>query len=115
MGVFGERTHALRSTGAPLAVDADDLGLFRGLGRFMGDFSAFELSDGLPAGARVLASAGRDPGTTAFIAYTLGAGIVLRLGTPQWSEELRQSGPATEVQSVTTRIWRLLASRHRVG
>jgi hypothetical protein len=104
--VFGERLRPLLHTSAaPLVVERDDLDLFAGDDRFVGEFTRFEPS----AGARRLATAaGREPGTSAFVAYRLGSGTVIRVGTPQWARQLAPSALSEEVQRVTIRIWRLL-------
>jgi hypothetical protein len=107
---FGERpTNLLRTSPAPLAVQEDDLGLLRGVDGFFGEFSVFERSGELAEGARLRSSAGRDPGEPAFVAYSLGDGVVVRSGTPQWAGELSESRLGLEVPRVTERIWRLLA------
>lgn len=105
---LGERTALLRTSQAPLAVEQDRVGLFRGLDRFVGGFTVFERSAGLPPGARLLAGAGRDPGQPAFVAYRLGRGIAFRTGTPQWSRELSEGSLGVEVPRVTQRLWALL-------
>jgi len=102
---LGERTALLRAPPAPLSVEQDRLGLFRS--RFVGEFSIFERSAGLPRGARRLAAAGRDPGQPAFIAYRLGRGLVVRVGTPQWT----RATSSAEVSGVTKRMWALLRRR----
>jgi hypothetical protein len=107
--VFGERTSLLRTSPAPLEVFEDDLGLFEGLTRFVGDFTVFEPSRGLPPDARRLSAAGRERDQPAFVAFELGDGIVLRTGTPQWARELNESRLSVEVPQVTKRIWRLLS------
>jgi FlgD Ig-like domain len=106
--LFGERTELVRTGRAPLVVDRDDLGLFRGLDRFMGAFTRFERSMRLPGGARMLSSAGRASGPPAFVAYRLGNGVVVRVGTPQWSSELAGSAANVEVAHVTKRLWSFL-------
>jgi hypothetical protein len=108
---LGERTAQLRTSDAPLAVQRDRIGLFHGLGGMFGSFSVFELSRALPPGARGLTAAGRDPGRPALVGYRLGRGIVVRLGTPQWSRELRKGRLDVEAPRVTARLWRLLARR----
>ena len=60
---------------------------------------------GLPESARRLTEAGRDPGQPAFVAYGLGGGIVIRVGTPQWARELDESALSLELPQVTKRIW----------
>src|SRR5215208_3859895 len=49
----------------------DGLGLFDGVSGFVGEFTVFENSTGLPASARRITEAGRDPGQPAFIAFGL--------------------------------------------
>jgi len=109
--VFGERTkRLLRTDAAPLVLEGDDkLGLFAGSDRFIGEFSAFEPTAGLPGDTTPLTAAGRDPGEPDFVAYRLGKGIVLRSGTPQWALELSEGRLSVEIPRAMTRIWRLLA------
>jgi hypothetical protein len=106
---FGERTELTRTSAAPLTVFDDKLGLFEGVSGFVGEFTVFEPSSGLPASARSLSEAGREAGRPAFVAYGLGGGIVLRVGTPQWARELEESALSLELPQVTKRIWTLLA------
>ena len=80
--VFGERTALLRTGAAPLSVFQDELGLFDGLSSLIGEFTLFERSVGLPTGAALLVSAGREADQPAFVAFRLGDGLVLRTGTP---------------------------------
>lgn len=105
---FGERASLLKAGSAPLVVERDELGLFKGLDRFVGEFNVFERSTRLPPGARSLVEAGRASGEPAFVAYRLGRGIVLRSGTPEWARELNPSRLSVDVPRVTKRIWRLL-------
>lgn len=108
--VFGERTkQLLRTDPAPLAVEQDELGLFGGADRFVGEFTVFEPSAALPGDQEPLTAAGRDPGEPALVAYRLGKGTVLRAGTPQWAAELSAGRLSVEVPRATRRIWRLLA------
>jgi len=110
---FGEATSLLRTSAAPLTVFDDGLGLFEGIDSFVGDFTEFEQSQSLPTEARTIATAGRDPGQPAFVAYGLGGGLVIRTGTAQWSRELEEAALSDEVPAVTQRIWRLLARENR--
>ncbi len=103
---FGERSSPLSTELAPLVVSSDSLGLFAQTSGAVGLFSSFEQSDGLPAGARVLTAAGRDPAHPAFVAYALGRGLVVRTGTAQWSAALASDA---QVQDVTTGLWSLLS------
>ncbi|HYN90382.1 MAG TPA: N,N-dimethylformamidase beta subunit family domain-containing protein [Thermoleophilaceae bacterium] len=107
---FGEQTELVRTSPAPLTVFEDGLGLFEGLSGFVGEFTVFEASRGLPSGARRITAAGRDPGQPAFLAIGLGGGIVLRAGTPQWARELEESALSLELPQVTKRIWRMLSA-----
>jgi hypothetical protein len=110
---FGEGTALLRTSSAPLTVFEDGLGLFEDLDEFLGDFTVFEESDGLPTESRRIATAGRDPRRPAFVAFGLGGGLVIRTGTPQWASELEEERLGEEVPVVTDRIWRLLAQGAR--
>ena len=110
---FGEATSLLRTSAAPLTVFEDGLGIFEGLDSFVGDFTEFEQSQSLPSDARTIATAGRDPGQPAFVAYGLDGGLVIRTGTPQWPAELEEEALSEEVPAVTRRIWRLLARENR--
>lgn len=108
--LFGERTRLFRTDpAAPLRAERDRLGLFRGVDQLFGEFSAFERSEALPPGARLLTGAGREKGQPAFVAYRLGKGTVIRPGTPQWERELEESRLSVEVPRVTRRIWSLLS------
>jgi hypothetical protein len=106
---FGERAEMLRTSRAPLDVLEDDVGLFAGLTDFIGEFTEFEVSRGLARDTTRVAAAGRETDEPAFVAYSLGDGLVIRTGTPQWARELDQSRLSLEVQQVTDRIWRLLS------
>jgi N,N-dimethylformamidase beta subunit-like protein/flagellar hook capping protein FlgD len=110
---FGETTNLLRTSAAPLTVFEDGLALFENLDSFIGDFTEFEQSQSLPTSARTIATAGRDPGQPAFVAFGLGGGVVIRTGTAQWSRELDEAALSEEVPAVTNRIWRLLAQENR--
>jgi hypothetical protein len=105
--VLGEQTAPAASAAAPLVVNpGDTLGLFSGTDGFIGLFTRFEQSRRRVGGTRVVASAGREPGQPAFVAYKLGNGLVVRMGTPQWSRMLATD---TEVASVTKSLWSLLS------
>jgi hypothetical protein len=106
---LGERTKTIRTSAAPLTVFEDSLALFEGVSGFVGDFTVFETTSGLPQSARRMSEAGRDPGEPAFVAFGLGGGIVIRSGTPQWARELNESALSLELPQVTKRIWKLLS------
>jgi FlgD Ig-like domain len=110
--LFGERTRELlRTSGAPLVVEDDELGLFGTADRFIGEFTLFERSAEMPPRTEPLTAAGRDPGEPAFVAYRLGKGLVIRVGTPQWATELSTGRLGVEVPRATRRIWRRLQGR----
>lgn len=107
VNVFGEETALTRIAEAPMVVNQPDmLGLFAGTDGFVGLFTRFEQSKTLVGGAQILSSAGRDPRHPAFVAYRLGKGIVVRVGSPAWSADLAGN---TELTDVTRRIWSLLS------
>jgi hypothetical protein len=107
VNVFGEQTSETRIETAPMVVNpGDELGLLSGTGGFFGLFDRFEQQDRLVGGAQLLESAGRDPKHPAFVAYKLGNGTVVRLGTPEWASKLASD---VEVSDVTRRIWELLS------
>src|SRR5215207_5976288 len=106
---LGERTKVVATSSAPLTVFEDSLGLFEGVSGFLGDFTVFETTAGLPQSARRMTEAGRDPGQPAFVAFGLGGGVVIRSGTPQWARELNESALSLELPQVTKRIWKLLS------
>jgi hypothetical protein len=105
--LLGEQTGAASSAAAPLVVNpGDTLGLFSGTDGFVGLFTRFEQSRRRAADTKIEASAGRDASHPAFVAYTLGRGLVVRTGTPQWSRMLSTD---TEVAAVTKSLWSLLS------
>ncbi|MFL5884070.1 MAG: N,N-dimethylformamidase beta subunit family domain-containing protein [Thermoleophilaceae bacterium] len=106
INALGEGTGALRIPPAPLVVSTDRLGLFGGTDGFVGLFTDFEQETSLPRGARLLAGAGRDPKKPAFVAYSLGRGTVIRVGTPAWTSSIDSDA---QVARVTQRIWALLS------
>jgi hypothetical protein len=104
---LGEQTAPASSAAAPLVVNpGDTLGLFARSDGYIGLFTRFEQSVQRVEGADLLASAGRDPGKPAFVAYKLGRGTVIRIGTPQWSGALSSD---TEVANVTSSLWSYLS------
>jgi hypothetical protein len=101
---FGERTALVRADApVPMSVGEDRLDLFST--GSLGQFSVFERSVGLPGQQRALSAAGQDPSRPDFVAYRLGRGMVVRVGTPQWSEQLSSA----EIAGVTRELWRLVS------
>jgi N,N-dimethylformamidase beta subunit-like protein/flagellar hook capping protein FlgD len=102
---LGESTALARGPQASLAASVDDLGLFAGTGGVVGPFTSFDDSVRLPPGTRALTAAGARSRSD-LVAYRLGRGLVIRLGTPQWASAL---GTSSAVQEVTKRTWALLS------
>jgi FlgD Ig-like domain len=110
VNVLGERLQPLLRTGAaPLSVEVDELGLFEAGDSFVGDFTLFEPSGGLPGESQPLTAAGREPDAPDLVAYRLEDGLVVRLGTPQWAARLARDRLGLELPRATVRLWRLLA------
>ena len=108
--LFGERTRTFRSDPpAPLRVLQRGIGLFDGADDLFGEFSVFERSLRLPAGARLVAAAGRELEEPALVAYRLGKGTVIRPGTPEWARQLDERALGLEVPRVTRNMWRLIS------
>jgi hypothetical protein len=103
---LGEATIPEQVAPTTMAAATDSLGLFAGTGGVLGPFARFDRSLGLPRGTTALTSAGRDPQHRSLVAYKLGRGLVIRLGTPEWSRSLDTN---VEVAQVTRRTWALLS------
>jgi flagellar hook assembly protein FlgD len=106
VSLFSEETAEASSEAAPMQVGSDTLALFAGTGGFFGSFTRLEQQQRLVGGAQILSQAGRDPQHPAFVAYSLGKGIVVRVGSPDWASQLTTS---VEMGTVTRRIWSLLS------
>jgi hypothetical protein len=106
VNALGEATALVAGPPASLAASVDALSLLSGTDAVIGPFTRFDQSLQVPRGARTLTAAGRQPGRPALIAYRLGRGMVIRLGTPQWSASLDGT---TETATVTRRTWALLS------
>ena len=104
--VFGEQTDAVSSEAAPLVVHRDTAGIFGGSDGYVGLFTRFEQQRSLVSGTEAIAAAGRDPEHPAFVAYRLGRGTVVRVGTPQWASAVEDD---SEVAAATRAIWNLLS------
>jgi hypothetical protein len=106
LNVFSEETAQTTTEAAPVQVGVDTLGLFNGTGGFFGSFTHLEQDQRIVAGGRILSQAGRDAQHPAFVAYSLGKGEVVRVGSPEWAQQLTTS---VELGTVTRRIWSLLS------
>ena len=69
--LFGERTGLVRTGPAPLSVSQDELGLFKGVGSLIGDFTVFERSLALPQDEH-RGGGGPGPGQPALVAFGAG-------------------------------------------
>lgn len=106
VNLFGERTRLVTIPPAPMIVAGDQVNLFSRTDGFVGLFARFERQESLAENATVVAEAGRDTDHPAFVAYRLGRGLVVRVGTPEWTGELNRS---SEVAAVTRRLWEVLS------
>ncbi|HEX8856412.1 MAG TPA: N,N-dimethylformamidase beta subunit family domain-containing protein [Thermoleophilaceae bacterium] len=108
VNVFGEQVGETRIEPAPMVVnrDAPAIQLFAHTDGFIGQFQDFEQSRKLVGGAIVQSAAGRDPKQPALVAYKLGDGLVIRMGTPEWATSINGD---IEVAQVTRRTWQLLS------
>jgi hypothetical protein len=106
VNALDEETAPLHLEQAPMVVSQDELGLFAGTDGLVGLFSDFEQSQRLTGGARIASAAGRDRQHPDFVAYRLGNGIVVRVGSPAWTASLAGN---PELTDVTRRIWSLLS------
>jgi flagellar hook assembly protein FlgD len=105
--VFGERTSVFGSPEAPLVVSQDKLRLFQGSDYYVGLFKQFERSEGLDPRAALLTAAGRTADRRPdFVAYTLGQGLVIRVGAAGWPGTLQSS---QEAANATRRMWTSLS------
>ncbi len=104
--VFGEQTEAVSSEAAPLVVHRDTGSIFGGSDGYVGLFTRFEQQRSVVSGTETITAAGRDPDRPAFVAYRLGRGTVVRVGTPQWATAVEED---SEVAAATRAIWNLLS------
>jgi hypothetical protein len=106
--VFGERTSLFASPAAPLVVSQDKLGLLtNGSDGFIGSFARFERSDARDPKAALLTAAVRGADQKPdFVAYSLGQGLVIRVGVEGWPAALQSS---QEVANATRQMWTLLS------
>ena len=103
---LGDRVAPTAPVGALLASGDDSLGLFAGTDGLLTGFTRGERSADLAADARVQAAAGPQEDERVVVAYTLGKGLVIRTGLPEWSRRLDSDG---NVDAVTRRAWSLLS------
>ena len=92
-----------------LVVLGDRIGFFGGGAGAFGPFPRLEPTLRLPAGARVLASAGAEPGRPAVVVYRLGRGVVARVGVDGLEQEPAGVGGAGPAARIMPRLWALLS------
>ena len=102
---LGERVRVDRGPRA-LVVLGDRIGFFSGTATPLGPFGAIEPSLRLPAGARLLAAAGAEPGRGDIVVYRLGSGVVARVGVDGFGRDLATSPSAARIMR---RLWILLS------
>jgi hypothetical protein len=107
--VFGESIDVEQSAEAPLVAFADQLGLMRGP---TGLFTRFENSRSRARVAEVQTAAGRRAGSPGLVAYSLGKGLVIRVGADGWQSALmpssREGAADANVVFTTERILEVL-------
>jgi hypothetical protein len=105
---LGER---VKIEGGPraLVVLGDRIDFFSGVNGAFGPFPRLEPSLRLPAGARLLASAGADPKKPDVVVYRFGRGVVARLGIDGFGSGAAVGGGSTAVARIMPRLWALLS------
>ena len=101
---LGDRQAPLAQVGQLLVFNDDRIGLFTGTDGLFTGFGRGERSEDL--GASLQAAAGPQEGQPVVVAYTLGRGLVIRTGLPEWSARL---GGDDNVNAVTRQAWTLLS------
>jgi hypothetical protein len=105
-----------------LVVLGDRIGFFSGVNGAFGPFPRLEPSLRLPAGARLLASAGSDPKRPDVVVYRFGRGVVARVGidgfglahfgAPDTGKDIGKAalgGGSTSAARIMPRLWALLS------
>jgi hypothetical protein len=104
--IFGSRIAPLvRRPTDLVAFGEDRLGLFAATGGAFSGFDAYEPTTSVSPG-RLLAAAGPSAGTPVIVALRLGAGLVIRFGTPQFAQHLAKDPDAA---ALMRRTWTLLS------
>lgn len=105
---LGERVR-VQSGPRALVVLGDQVGLFSSAGGALGPFPRLEPSLRLPAGARVLASAGAEPNRPDVVVYRLQRGVVARVGVDGLERQPAVGGGSTPIARIMPRLWALLS------
>ena len=106
LNVFSEETAQTTTEAAPMQVGSDAAAAVRRHRRLRRVVHPARAGRALVGGGQILSQAGRDPQHPAFVAYSLGKGYVVRVGSAQWASQLATS---IEMGAVTRRIWSLLS------
>ena len=107
--IFGSTVAPLTHRRVELLAGQDYIGLFKGGDGLFRGFSAFEETLAAGAGARVTSAAeeqGARAGAPVIVALSLGRGLVIRTGLPQWGTRI---GRDSNVAALTKRAWVLLS------
>jgi hypothetical protein len=102
---LGEQVRVERGPRA-LVVLGDRVSFFRGVSGAFGPFPRLEPSVRLPAGSRVLASAGADPRRPDMVVYRIGRGVVARIGVDGFAQSVETSPSPGRIMR---RLWDLLS------
>ncbi len=105
---LGEHVRIERGPRA-LVVLGDRIGFFGGVNGPLGPFPRLEPSLRLPAGARLLASAGADPRRPDLVVYRFESGIVARVGVDGFGQALAAGAPSLPAARIMPRLWALLS------
>lgn len=104
--VFGVRLGPPRRARVTLTPVRDELGLFAGLSAPLSGFDVFQPTREVGAGSRIVSEAATPGGEPVLVALTLGRGLVVRTGLPQWSRRLARRGAPGQIMR---RIWATLS------
>ena len=102
---LGEQVRVERGPRA-LVVLGDRVNFFHGVTGAFGPFPRLESTVRLPAGSRLLASAGADPRRPDVVVYRLGRGVVARIGVDGFARSVETSPSAGRIMR---RLWDLLS------
>jgi hypothetical protein len=105
VNALGERLRTARPSGL-VTVLTDGIQFFSGVGGTFGPFSSLEQSRALPAGARLLASAGHEADRPSVVVYRLRRGVIARVGMDGFA---RASLDSPDAARIMRRLWLLLS------
>jgi hypothetical protein len=105
---LGERVR-IESGPRALVVLGDRVDFFSGVNGAFGPFPRLESTVRLPAGARLLASAGADPHRPDVVVYRFERGLVARVGIDGLGGAAATGGGSTSIARIMPRLWALLS------